>query len=67
MATMVRVSISTSGSESALNRGTMEDGKRAITLIGGSRSVADNLSRTWKELIDFKRNEKGEADLQVLV
>ena len=43
----------------------MEDGKRAITLIGGSRSVADNLSRTWKELI--KRNEKGEADLQVLV
>ena len=45
----------------------MEDGKRAITLIGGSCSVADNLSRTWKELIDFKRNEKGEADLQVLV
>ena len=46
MATIVRVSISTSRSESSRNRGTMEDGKRAITLIGGSRSVADNLSRT---------------------
>ena len=65
MATIVRVSISTLGSESSRNRGTMEDGKRAITLIGGSCSVADNLSRTWKELI--KRNEREEADLQVLV
>ena len=65
MATIVRVSISTSRSESSRNRGTMEDGKRAITLIGGSCSVADNLSRTWKELI--KKNEKGEVDLQVLV